>query len=81
MIPAPDRKHLTTPAGLLFNELQKSPTTVISCVSNMLALALDLDVGRFVNRCLLLSPAAFLPWTTAASFGHQGPRLSGSVIS
>ena len=52
MIPPPDRKHLTTPAGLLFNELQKSPTTVVSCVSNMLALALDLDAGRCVMMLL-----------------------------
>jgi len=29
LVPAPTRDHLTTPCGLLFNELQQSPAGVV----------------------------------------------------
>ena len=35
-IPAVNREHLTTPAGLLLNELQRSPFNLVRCVDTML---------------------------------------------
>lgn len=36
MNPAPGRDHLATPSGLLFNELQKSPSTTLQAIEDML---------------------------------------------
>lgn len=49
VVPAPDRSHLATPVGLLFNELQHSPQGVITPVFSLLDLVLDMDAGRFVT--------------------------------
>ena len=46
-VPAPNRKHLATPLGLLFNELQKSPDSVLVAVGKLLTNVLELDAGRF----------------------------------
>eukprot|EP00667_Euglena_gracilis_P000067 EG_transcript_67 len=46
-IPAPGRDHLATPSGLLFNELQKSPSTTLQAIEDMLTFALEKDPGRF----------------------------------
>ena len=45
-VPGPDRRHLATPAGLLFNELLKSPRVVMEAVLCMLRVAVEKDVGR-----------------------------------
>jgi hypothetical protein len=46
-IPGPDREHLSTPCGLLFNELQNSPETIISCLHTMMEHILELDQGKY----------------------------------
>ncbi len=46
-IPVLDRSHLSTPCGLLFNELLKSPHSLISSLDNMLDTALEMDTGRY----------------------------------
>src|SRR6185437_2859408 len=47
VIPAPDRAHLATVNGLLFNELIHSPQGVLQPIQRLLELALDLDTGKF----------------------------------
>ena len=46
-VPAPSRAHLATPAGILFNELTKSPAAVTESVLRMVELAIELDSGRY----------------------------------
>ena len=46
-VPAPNRTHLSTPLGLLFNELQKSPDGVLVAVDKLLANVMELDAGRY----------------------------------
>ncbi len=46
-IPVLDRSHLSTPCGLLFNELLKSPHSLISSLDKMLDTALEMDTGRY----------------------------------
>lgn len=46
-VPAPNRDHLATPCGLLFNELEKSPHNIVRCMDKMLEIALELDPGRY----------------------------------
>ncbi len=46
-VPAPDRQHLATPCGLLFNELLHSPIGVLEPIQALLELALDIDTGKF----------------------------------
>jgi hypothetical protein len=46
MVPAETREHLTTPCGLLFNELQHSPAGVLRPLSKMMELVLEFDTGR-----------------------------------
>eukprot|EP00930_Biecheleria_cincta_P042954 TRINITY_DN29551_c0_g1_i1.p1 TRINITY_DN29551_c0_g1~~TRINITY_DN29551_c0_g1_i1.p1 ORF type:complete len:4122 (-),score=701.34 TRINITY_DN29551_c0_g1_i1:256-12621(-) len=46
LVPAPDRRHLATPAGLLFNELTRAPKPVVQAVRCMLQVAVEKDVGR-----------------------------------
>jgi len=48
LIPPPNRSHLATPVGLLFNELQISPLPVLGCVEKILDIALDLNTGRYL---------------------------------
>ncbi|CAK9117272.1 unnamed protein product [Durusdinium trenchii] len=45
-VPAPDRRHLATGAGLLFNELMRSPQSVVHAVLSLLQVAVEKDVGR-----------------------------------
>ena len=53
MIPAPDRSHLATNCGLLFNELLKSPQGIMDALLNLLKLAIELDTGRWTHRCVV----------------------------
>ena len=46
-IPAPERDHLCTPVGLLFNELVMSPNAVMASVSHMLERVVDMDSGKY----------------------------------
>ena len=46
-IPAPNRAHLATPAGILFNELTRSPTAICESILALTGLALELDSGRY----------------------------------
>lgn len=46
-IPPPNRSHLATSCGLLFNELVYSPKNVITSIEKMLELILDHDTGRY----------------------------------
>ena len=46
-IPAPTRDHLATPAGILFNELTRSPTAVSESILALTTLALELDSGHY----------------------------------
>ena len=50
LIPAPDRTHLATRAGILFNELTHSPSASVSAVTAILDNALDLDAGRYTRH-------------------------------
>ncbi|CAL1139151.1 unnamed protein product [Cladocopium goreaui] len=45
-VPAADRRHLATAAGLLFNELMRSPQAVVHAVLCLLQVAIEKDVGR-----------------------------------
>ena len=49
-VPAPDRSHLATPCGLLFNELQCSPQAIVASLLNLLNHAIELDTGRWTER-------------------------------
>ena len=46
-IPAPTRAHLATSAGILFNELTRSPTAVSESILALTDLALELDSGKY----------------------------------
>ena len=46
-VPSINRKHLSTPLGLLFNELQKSPDGILVAVNKLLQNVLELDAGRY----------------------------------
>ena len=48
-IPEPERAHLKTPAGMLFNELTHSAAPSIAAISAILDNALELDAGRYVR--------------------------------
>ena len=50
MIPAPDRSHLATNCGLLFNELLKSPQGIMDSLLCVLKLAIEQDTGRWTHR-------------------------------
>ena len=41
---------LSTPLGTLFNEIAKSPDVLVNCVIKMLERAVDMDVGRYVEK-------------------------------
>ena len=53
-IPSPDREHLSTPTGLLFNELQKCPTPTLNALRDMLKLVLELDTGNYHAKSIPL---------------------------
>jgi hypothetical protein len=55
MVPAPDRDHLATPLGLLFNELRFAPDALLDAVERMVMNVLELDTGRYSRHS---SPAA-----------------------
>ena len=42
----PCRENLSTPCGLLVNELVNSPTTLFRCVRSMIDTSLELDPGK-----------------------------------
>ena len=44
------RENLSTPSGLLFNELVKSPRTILSCLEEMLNLIMEMDSGRYSRK-------------------------------
>ncbi|CAJ1373459.1 unnamed protein product [Effrenium voratum] len=46
LVPAPERRHLSTAAGLLFNELMRAPQPVLHAVLCLLQVAVEKDVGR-----------------------------------
>jgi len=41
---------LATPIGTMYNEIAKSPDVLTSCVTKMLARALDMDVGKYTLK-------------------------------
>eukprot|EP00439_Symbiodinium_sp_Y106_P063482 s1679_g9.t2 len=45
-VPAPDRNHLATPAGLLFNELLRSPRVLLDTIRLLLDVAVEKDPGH-----------------------------------
>ena len=45
-VPAPNRAHICTPTGLLFNEILESPRTVLESVQQMLDYSIDMDSGK-----------------------------------
>ncbi len=48
-VPVADRAILSTPAGLLVQELRYAPAPLTHALAEMLELALEMDVGRFVG--------------------------------
>jgi hypothetical protein len=46
-IPAPERDHLCTPVGLLFNEIVMSPNAILTSVLQMLEKVVDMDTGKY----------------------------------
>lgn len=46
-VPAPDRDHLSTAVGLLFNEIIMSPSVVLTSVQTMLEKVLEMDTGKY----------------------------------
>jgi hypothetical protein len=48
-IPARNRDHLATPAGLLFNELLYAPEVITSHLTKMLEIVLDMDAGAKIH--------------------------------
>jgi len=46
-IPSPNRSHLATPTGLLFQELTHSPAVVLDSINTILENAIEADVGRY----------------------------------
>ncbi len=49
-VPAPDRAHLSTPCGLLLNELVHAPVPLLDALHMMLTHASELDTGRWTAR-------------------------------
>ncbi|KAL1530323.1 hypothetical protein AB1Y20_001232 [Prymnesium parvum] len=46
-IPSPNRSHLATPTGLLFQELTHSPAVILDSINTILENAIEADVGRY----------------------------------
>jgi hypothetical protein len=49
VMPAPNRAHLATPAGLLFQELTHAASAPLAATCAIVDNALDLDAGRYVR--------------------------------
>lgn len=45
-VPAQSRAHLATPLGLLFNELLRSPDTLLRAIERLVDTAVEMDTGR-----------------------------------
>lgn len=45
-IPAKTRDHLSTPLGLLVNELLHSPDTLLASIERLVDTAVEMDTGR-----------------------------------
>ena len=45
-IPAKTRDHLSTPLGLLINELLHSPDTLLASIERLVDTAVEMDTGR-----------------------------------
>ena len=45
-IPAKTRDHLSTPLGLLVNELIRSPDTLLGSIERLVDTAVEMDTGR-----------------------------------
>ena len=80
--PAPDRRHLATAAGTLFQELTHSPSVVLGSVKSILENALELDPGRYVrsgtrarSAWLLLCMQVLI----TARVAHHGALISPQV--
>lgn len=46
-VPAPERDHLCTPVGLLFNEIITTPHVILSSIQLMLERVIDMDTGKY----------------------------------
>jgi hypothetical protein len=46
-IPAPNRDHLSTSVGLLFNEILMAPNIILTAIQSMLDKVTDMDTGKF----------------------------------
>lgn len=49
-IPTRTREPLSTPLGLLFNELTFSPNTILQALEDMLDIAIDKDTGQYAGH-------------------------------
>ena len=47
MVPSEDERLLSTPYGLLLNELVRSPSQLLTAVISLINLALGLDTGSY----------------------------------
>ncbi|KAJ1607845.1 putative EF hand domain-containing protein [Cryptosporidium canis] len=47
LVPVEDGKTISTPSGLLFNELLRSPSTLFKALEELMLMALDKDTGSF----------------------------------
>ena len=46
-VPAPDRNHLSTSVGLLFNEIIMAPDIILKSILTMLEKSADMDTGKY----------------------------------
>ncbi len=46
-VPHTDREHMSTPAGLLFNEIIRSPDIILKSIQKMLEGVVDMDTGKY----------------------------------
>lgn len=47
VVPAATRAPMATSCGLIFNELQKSPNTIMKAIESLLGTVLELDTGQY----------------------------------
>jgi hypothetical protein len=47
VIPASSKDHLSTPAGLLFNEIMFAPQVIMQSTKEILESIIDMDTGRY----------------------------------
>jgi hypothetical protein len=55
VIPDPERSALSTPLGVLMNELQMSPELLLRCLGIMVDYAIEVDTGRYNPSSSLLA--------------------------